>query len=34
MSCTYCVSRVERAIRKMPGIVEAAVNPNTEKASR
>jgi len=33
MSCASCVSRVERAIRKLPGVVEAGVNLATEKAT-
>ncbi len=33
MSCASCVARVERAIRRLPGVVEANVNLATEKAS-
>ncbi len=33
MTCASCVGRVERAIRKLPGILEANVNLATEKAS-
>ena len=33
MTCASCVARVERAIRKLPGVVEATVNLATEKAS-
>ncbi len=33
MTCASCVGRVERAIRKLPGVVEASVNLATEKAS-
>ena len=33
MTCASCVARVERAIRKLPGIVEANVNLATERAS-
>ncbi len=33
MSCASCVMRVERAIRRLPGVVEANVNLATEKAS-
>ncbi|HZD92311.1 MAG TPA: heavy metal translocating P-type ATPase [Pseudolabrys sp.] len=33
MTCASCVSRVERALRKLPGVTEANVNLATEKAS-
>ena len=33
MSCASCVARVEKAVRKLPGVVEANVNLATEKAS-
>ena len=33
MTCASCVSRVERAIGKVPGVVEASVNLATERAS-
>ena len=33
MSCASCVGRVERALRKLPGVVEANVNLATEKAN-
>ena len=33
MTCASCVARVERAISKLPGVVEANVNLATEKAS-
>ena len=33
MTCASCVGRVERALQKMPGIVEASVNLATEAAS-
>lgn len=32
MTCASCVRRVERAIRKLPGVVDAGVNLATEKA--
>jgi Cu+-exporting ATPase len=32
MTCASCVSRVERAIKKLPGVLEAQVNLATEKA--
>ncbi len=32
MSCASCVSRIERSIRNLPGILEASVNLATEKA--
>ncbi len=32
MTCASCVSRVERALRKLPGVQEAAVNLATESA--
>jgi len=33
MSCASCVGRVEKALRGVPGVVEASVNLATEKAS-
>ena len=33
MTCAACVSRVERAVKKLPGVVEASVNLSTAKAS-
>jgi len=33
MSCASCVGRVERALRKQPGITDAQVNLATEKAT-
>ncbi len=33
MTCASCVSRVERALRKAPGVVDAEVNLATEKAT-
>ena len=33
MTCASCVGRVERALQKMPGVVEASVNLVTEAAS-
>ena len=33
MSCAACVTRIEKALRKLPGVVEANVNLATEKAS-
>ena len=33
MTCASCVARVERALRKVPGVVEADVNLATERAS-
>jgi Cu+-exporting ATPase len=33
MTCASCVSRVERAIRELPGVLEANVNLATERAS-
>ncbi|MDR0202608.1 MAG: heavy metal translocating P-type ATPase [Delftia acidovorans] len=33
MTCASCVGRVERALRKLPGVQEAVVNLATEKAS-
>ena len=32
MTCASCVSRVERALKKVPGVTEAAVNIATESA--
>jgi Cu+-exporting ATPase len=33
MTCASCVGRVERAMRKLPGVVEASVNLANEKAT-
>lgn len=33
MTCASCVARVERGLRKLPGVVEAQVNLATERAS-
>ncbi|MCC6609058.1 MAG: copper-translocating P-type ATPase [Burkholderiales bacterium] len=33
MTCANCVSRVERALRKTPGVLEAIVNLATERAT-
>src|SRR5205823_14086883 len=33
MTCASCVARVERAIRKVPGVTSANVNLATEKAT-
>ncbi|HFQ91295.1 MAG TPA: heavy metal translocating P-type ATPase, partial [Chromatiales bacterium] len=33
MSCAACVARIEKAIQRLPGIVEAVVNLATRKAS-
>ncbi len=32
MTCAGCVARVERAVRRLPGVIEADVNLTTEKA--
>lgn len=32
MTCASCVTRVEKALRKVPGVAEASVNLATEKA--
>ena len=32
MTCASCVGRVERALRKVPGVQEASVNLATESA--
>jgi len=32
MTCASCVARVERALRKVPGVQEVAVNLATEQA--
>ena len=32
MTCASCVSRVEKAIRAVPGVTEASVNLATERA--
>ena len=33
MSCASCVGRVEKALRRMPGVVSASVNLATERAT-
>ena len=33
MTCASCVGRVERALKKVPGVRDAVVNLATEKAS-
>src|SRR5215217_4922798 len=33
MTCASCVGRVERALKKVPGVLEARVNLATEKAA-
>ena len=33
MTCASCVMRIERALRKVPGVIEAVVNLATERAS-
>ncbi|MFZ5548734.1 MAG: heavy metal translocating P-type ATPase [Pseudomonadota bacterium] len=33
MTCASCVARVEKALKKVPGVIEASVNLATEKAS-
>src|SRR5215213_10748769 len=33
MTCASCVGRVERALKAVPGVVEASVNLATERAS-
>jgi Cu+-exporting ATPase len=33
MTCAACVGRVERALRKLPGVLDASVNLATERAS-
>src|SRR5688500_7312863 len=33
MTCASCASRIERALKKAPGVVEAQVNLATEKAT-
>ena len=33
MTCANCVGRVERTVRKLPGVLDASVNLTTEKAS-
>ena len=32
MTCASCVGRVERALRKVPGVQDASVNLATESA--
>ena len=32
MTCASCVGRVERALRAVPGVIEATVNLATERA--
>ena len=32
MTCASCVGRVERALKKLPGVTDAAVNLATERA--
>ncbi|WP_245503559.1 heavy metal translocating P-type ATPase [Aquabacterium lacunae] len=32
MTCTACVARVEKALKKVPGVQSASVNPATERA--
>ena len=32
MTCASCVGRVERALARVPGVIEASVNPATERA--
>ncbi|MBS7458269.1 heavy metal translocating P-type ATPase [Coralloluteibacterium stylophorae] len=32
MTCASCVARVERALRRVPGVLDASVNPATERA--
>lgn len=33
MTCASCVARIERALRKLPGVIEATVNLATERAA-
>jgi Cu+-exporting ATPase len=33
MTCASCVARIERALRKVPGVIEATVNLATERAA-
>src|ERR671914_245927 len=33
MSCASCVGRVERALEKLPGVLEASVNLASERAT-
>ncbi len=32
MTCASCVTRIERALKKLPGVLDASVNLATEKA--
>jgi Cu+-exporting ATPase len=32
MTCAACATRVEKALRKVPGVTEAAINLATEQA--
>ena len=32
MSCVMCAQRVEQALRQVPGVISAAVNPTTDRA--
>src|SRR4051794_14997572 len=33
MTCASCVARIERGLKKLPGVVDASVNLATEKAT-
>jgi len=33
MTCASCVSRVEKALKKVPGVLDANVNLSSEQAS-
>src|SRR5262245_51767967 len=33
MTCASCVGRVEKAIKKVPGVLDASVNLSTEQAA-